>query len=136
MAEATIDITTYIDDSMGSVRSERQGTQLYHQLSALLSKAGMHARKWLSNSSEVLGEIPLEDMKAEVDLEHSQLLCAKTLGVRSCADTDVFTFKETVPEEDITYTKRILRPERFFGSLHNSCKNAARRYVDHWHRFG
>ena len=57
----TIDKSTYMDDSMDSVQSEIQGTQLYHQLSALLSKAGMHARKWLSNSSKVLGEIPLED---------------------------------------------------------------------------
>ena len=107
LAAETIDKSTYMDDSMDSVQSETQGTQLYHQLSALLSKAGMHARKWLSNSSKILVEIPLEDRKAEVDLDRSQLPCAKTLGVWWRADTDVFTFKENVPEEDTTYTKRI-----------------------------
>ena len=107
LAAETIDKSTYMDDSMDSVQFEIQGTQLYHQLSALLSKAGMHARKWLSNSSKVLGEIPLEDRKAEVDLDRSQLPCAKTLGVWWRANADVFTFKENVPEEDTTYTKRI-----------------------------
>ena len=33
-------------------------------------------------------------------------LCAKTLGVWWRADTDVFTFRENVPEEDLPYTKR------------------------------
>ena len=87
------------------MQSEIQGPQLYHHLSALLSKAGMHARKWLSNSSKVLGKIPLEDRKTEVDLDCSQLPCAKNLGVWWRADTDVFTFKEDIPEEDTTYTK-------------------------------
>ena len=54
---------------MDSIQSAVQGMQLYHQLSALLSKAGMHARKWLSNSSEVRGEITLEDPNADVDLD-------------------------------------------------------------------
>ena len=108
LAAETIDKkSTYMDDSMDSVGSAIQGIQLYQQLSALLSKAGMHARKWLSNSSEILGKIPLEDRKAEVDLDRSQLPCAKTLGVWWRADTDVFTFRENVPEEDMAYTKRI-----------------------------
>ena len=111
LAAETIDKSTYMDDYMDSVQSEIQGTQLYHQLSALLMKAGMDARKWLSNSSKVLGKIPLEDRKAEVDLDRSQLPCAKTLGVWWRADTDVFTFKEKVPEEDTTYTKRIFLKE-------------------------
>ena len=106
LAAETIDKSTYMDDSMDSVGSSIHGIQLYQQLSALLSKAGMHARKWLSNSSEVLGNIPTEDRKAEVDLDRSQLPCAKTLGIWWRADTDVFTFRENVPEEDMAYTKR------------------------------
>ena len=54
--------------------------ELYHQLSDLLFKAGMHARKWLSNSSSVLAEIPLEDRKAEVDLDRNQLHVQKLSG--------------------------------------------------------
>ena len=88
-------------DSIYFIQSAVQGIHLYHQLSSLLSKARMHAGKWLSNSSEVLGKIPLEDPKAEVDLDCSQLGCAKTLQVWWCADTDVFTITENIPEEKI-----------------------------------
>ena len=66
----------------------------------------MHARKWLSNSSSVLAENALEDRKTEVDLDHSQLPCTKTLGVWWLADQDVFTFKETALENSMSYTKR------------------------------
>ena len=92
LAAETIDKSTYMDDSMDSIQSAVQENQLYHQLSALLSKAGMNAQKWLSNSSEVQGEIPLEDWKAEVDLDRSQLPFVKFLRVWWRADTDVFTF--------------------------------------------
>ena len=61
MAAETIEKSIYMDDSMDSVHTEEQGMELYHQLSDLLSKAGMHARKWLSNSSSILAEIPLAD---------------------------------------------------------------------------
>ena len=67
----------------------------------------MLARKWLSNSSSVLADIPLDDRKAEVDLDRSQLPCTKTLGVWWLADQDVFTFKETADEENsMSYIKR------------------------------
>ena len=39
LAAETIDKSTYIDDSMDSIQSAVQRIQLYHQLSALLSKA-------------------------------------------------------------------------------------------------
>ena len=77
MAAETIKKSIYMDDSVDSVHSEEQGTELHHQLSVQLSKAKMHARKWLSNSSSVLSEIPLEHRKAEVDLDRSRLLCVK-----------------------------------------------------------
>ena len=106
MAAETIEKSTCMDDSMDSVHSEEKGIELHHQLSVLLSKAGMHARKWLSNSSSVLSEIPLEYRKAEVDLDRSRLPCIKTLGVWWLADQDVFSFKETAPDSSMSYIKR------------------------------
>ena len=82
---------------MDSVLSEDQGIELYKQLSLLLSKAGMHARKWLSNSMKITAQIPVQDRKAEVDLDHNELPCAKTLGVWWLAQEDVFTFEENAP---------------------------------------
>ena len=67
----------------------------------------MHARKWLSNSSEVLAQIPMNDRKAEADLDNDELPCSKTLGVWWLAQEDVFTFKENVPDRKSVYTKCI-----------------------------
>ena len=66
----------------------------------------MHARKWLSNSSKVVAQIPVHDRKAEVDLDYNELPCAKTLGVWWLAQEDVFTFKENVPDGNTVFTKR------------------------------
>ena len=81
MAAETVLKSTNMDDSMDSVSNEVQGVQLYRQLSLLLTKAGMHGRKWLSNSSTVLRDIPVQDRKAKVDLDSEQLPSTKTLGV-------------------------------------------------------
>jgi len=66
-AETTLE-STYIDDSMDSSPSKEEYVKLYEELSALWGFAGMHARKWLSNSEQVLKKIPEEDGAAEADL--------------------------------------------------------------------
>ena len=106
MAAETVLKSTYMDDSMDSVGTEEQGMALYSELSTLLTKAGMHARKWLSNSPQVLKGIPSRDRKSEVDLDNGQLPSMKTLGVWWLADEDMFTFKENKPNDDMIYSKR------------------------------
>ena len=105
MAAETVLRSTYMDDSMDSVMNEDEGIKLHRQLSQLLTLAGMHARKWLSNSSKVLKEVPLQDRKAEVDLDTGYLPSAKTLGVWWLANKDVFTFKENAPGDQMSCTK-------------------------------
>lgn len=106
MAAETVLKSTYMDDSMDSVLNEEQGIELYKQLSQLWSKAGMHARKWLSNSKRVLMEIPQQDRKSEVDLDSGHLPSAKTLGVWWLTGQDVFSYRENGPDNDMVYTKR------------------------------
>ena len=50
-----------MDDSLDSVKKDEKGIELYHQLKSLWAKAGMHARKWVSNSAKVMAVIPEED---------------------------------------------------------------------------
>ena len=69
MAVDTVLKSTYMDDSMDSVMNDEQGVELYQQLSELWKKAGMHAHKWLSNSSAVLAHIPIEDRAFKIDFE-------------------------------------------------------------------
>ena len=67
----------------------------------------MHARKWLSNSPLVLRDIPLQDLKAGVDLEADVLPSTNTPGVWGLSDHDVFTFRENAPNRDVKYGNEI-----------------------------
>ena len=106
MAAETVLKSTYMDDSMDSVMNDKQGIELYNQLSQLWGKAGMYARKWLSNSKAVLEHIPVEDLASEVDLDEGNLPSVKTLGVLWQAKEDIFTFKANPPNDEFEFTKR------------------------------
>ena len=106
LAAETVLRSTNMDDSMDSVANEDQGIELHRQLSQLLAQAGMPARKWLSNSPRVLRGIPLQDLKAEVDMDADYLPSSKTQGVWWLSDQDVFTFRENASSSDVKYTKR------------------------------
>ncbi|KAL5018700.1 hypothetical protein ScPMuIL_004422 [Solemya velum] len=106
-AAETIKKSTYMDDSMDSVENTDKAIELYQQLSELWGKAIMLARKWLSNSQDVLQKIPVQDRASEVDLSKSELPNQKTLGILWIAAKDNFTFKaKDCTEEKLT--KRIL----------------------------
>ncbi|KAJ8051026.1 hypothetical protein HOLleu_04443 [Holothuria leucospilota] len=110
MAAETVYKSTYMDDSMTSVPNKEIGGELYRQLSALWGLAGMHARKWLSNSPEVMRQIPVGDRISELRLEEGELPSIKTLGVLWKATEDIFTFQPNPPPADYLLTKRnILR---------------------------
>ena len=104
VAAETVLKSTYMDDSLDSEGTEEQGMTLYSELSTLLTKAGMQARKWLSNSPQVLKRIPSQDRKSEVDLDN--LPSTKTLGVWWLADQHEFTLKKNKPNDDMIISKR------------------------------
>ena len=64
---------------MDSLLNEQQGTciELYNPLSLLLSKAGMHAPKWLSNLLFFLANICLRNMHVHRWLGFKQYNCHK-----------------------------------------------------------
>ena len=66
----------------------------------------MHARKWLSNSPQVLERIPIKDRASEVDINKDPLTTVKTLGITWLPEEDMFTFKANPPEENFQITKR------------------------------
>ena len=105
-AAAVIKNSTYMDDSMTSTEDVQSGKELYTKLSNLWKSAGMYTRKWLSNSEEVLAEIPQQDRAKEISLEENQLPTTKALGVMWKADTDTLCFKTKVPEKEVNITKR------------------------------
>ena len=106
MAAETALKSTYMDDSMDSVPEAEDGIELYNQLTGLWKKAGMQARKWLSNSSKVLAVIPVEDRASEIDLKNGELPTVKTLGILWKAKEDSFCFHSRSPEVEEVITKR------------------------------
>ncbi|XP_067667337.1 uncharacterized protein [Haliotis asinina] len=105
-AAKTVCKSTYMDDGMDSVPEVDDAIELYKQLTALWGRAGMRSRKWLSNSPEVLKNIPIEDRVSEVNLAKDELPSAKTLGLVWVAQNDEFSFRSPIIEEDLPLTKR------------------------------
>jgi len=55
-----------MDDSIDRVEDETTALQLYKELQQLWQVAGMQARKWVSNSQEVVTAIPKEYRASEM----------------------------------------------------------------------
>ena len=106
LAEETESKSTYIDDSMDSLLDDNQYMKSYKQLDKLWSRAGMHTRKWLSNSPQVLEKMPIEDRASEVDINKGPLPTVRTLVITWLPEEDVFTFNENPPEENLQLTKQ------------------------------
>ena len=76
LASETAIKSTYMDDSLDSVESDNKAMKLYNELKQLWHSAGMHARKWVSNSLHVMSQIPVvEDRLQEVNISMSELPC-------------------------------------------------------------
>ena len=82
-----------MDDTMTSVDDSHIASQLYNELTTLWQKAGMHARKWLSNSTDILAAIPPTDRVGQLALNDAELPpSVKTLGLLWNSETDKFTY--------------------------------------------
>ena len=60
-AASTIDQNFYMDDSVKSVDSPQEAITCYRELVETLKRSGFTLKKWASNCSEALQEIPVED---------------------------------------------------------------------------
>ena len=105
-AAETVLRSTYMDDSMDSVQDVNEGLKLYTQLVNLWKGAGMRARKWVSNATDIMEKIPIEDRALQVNIEDSPLPTIKTLGITWQAEEDLFTFSGHQPDESFIITKR------------------------------
>ena len=104
-AAETILKSTYMDDSMDSVATEKEGICLYNDLTQLWNLANMQARKWSSNSKTLMQKIPVEDRALSVNLNADAELCVKTLGLWWTAETDKFVYKVHINDSKVI-TKR------------------------------
>ena len=99
-AVETILASTYMDDSMDSVRNDEESIRLYEDLQQILSKAGMRPRKWLSNSKKLMSTIPKPDIK-ECAKENN-----KALGIFWDHQNDSLSFQVKTNHSEVINTKR------------------------------
>ena len=106
MAAETVLKSTYMDDSIDSVETEEEGIELYRQLEALWSLAGMQARKWISNSSKVVATTPEADRATKISLGDDKDPVIKALGLSWESKEDVLSISTADVPPNLSLTKR------------------------------
>jgi len=96
---------TYMDDTMFSVADIEEAKIRKEEIVKIWNFAGMKATKWISNDSEIVKTIPVEDRSRCLDLVDKDVCFVKTLGVSWDPITDSFSFKADLMEQS-RYTKR------------------------------
>ena len=97
----------YVDDVLDSCETVDETVQLRNELSDLLALGNFKLRKWLSNSADVLKDVPVEDRLQNLEIREAENLPKfKTLGVLWDAEKDVFTFCIQPPDPAMELTKR------------------------------
>lgn len=92
----------YVDDFLDSCSTEQEAKQILSDITTEMSKFGMKLRKWKSNSSSILDDLP----SSEKETEGNQNFTFKTLGIQWQPSTDKFIFLPMSLNEKINYSKR------------------------------
>ena len=106
LAAETVLKSTYMDDSIDSVETVQDGIQLYKELDSLWGIAGMKARKWVSNSLEVVAATPEADRATELPITVGEEPVVKTLGISWNSTEDTFTISAANISAELPVTKR------------------------------
>lgn len=96
----------YVDDLMTGSYSGDEALSTRRELSNLLLSGGFKLRKWTSNSTQLLKEIPIQDQ----DIQHSTGIeinnTVTALGIVWSPDADAFSFTLSLPIIPGIATKR------------------------------
>ncbi|XP_058816948.1 uncharacterized protein LOC131680246 [Topomyia yanbarensis] len=96
----------YVDDFLSGADDVQSAIRLRQEVSAMLTSAGLPLKKWASNSSEVLAQVPQEDLALLPlhDLQDEQSI--STLGLVWEPKSDTMRFKVQLPLPAPVLTKR------------------------------
>ena len=78
-------------------QERKQAIELYNDLCAIWKSAGMHARKWVTNSKVISDLIPKDNKAVVLDLLAENLSAVKRLRLWWRAEGDIFEFKSSLP---------------------------------------
>ncbi|XP_058816992.1 uncharacterized protein LOC131680288 [Topomyia yanbarensis] len=98
---------TYVDDVLTGADSPEEAQQLRRQLSEIFASGGFHLRKWASNCTAALEEVPEADLEIKIPVELNGNETIKTLGIhwQPCNDEFLFSYQ---PHKILQPTKRII----------------------------
>ena len=95
----------YVEDGLKSVSTPDEAISLSDRSKALCAKYGLNLHKFLSNSKEVLKNIPLKAIAKElanIDLHNDKLPIERTRGIQWCIESDSFQFRITINDRPLT----------------------------------
>ena len=106
LAAETVLKSTNMDDSIDSVEDEAKTETLQTELQELWKNAGMEARKWVSNSKQVLAAIPEEHRASELVIRNAEQPVTKTLGISWFSEEDTLSVPAPPMTASVAVTKR------------------------------
>ncbi|XP_075158007.1 uncharacterized protein LOC142231277 [Haematobia irritans] len=106
LASEIIENDMYVDDIITGAHNMDSALVAKKQLIAALDSACFPLRKWASNSTEILSDMPKQHLLKEDFLSFEDSSQTKTLGVRWNAKSDRFIFSTNVLSHRAEYTKR------------------------------
>ena len=95
----------YVDDGLKSVATAASAVELVKNVKAMCHQGGFNLHKFLSNSKEVIKNIPESDRAEgvkEIDLDLDTLPLERTLGVQWCVESDSFEFSVVLRDKPCT----------------------------------
>lgn len=119
LASAAIINNSYIDDIQAGCNTIEQVRQLKNELISLLNHANFRLHKWVSNSSELLHDVPQEALGSyRRDLDQDKSI-VKILGIAYDAGSDAFLLngRDVVPIKVPTKRSVLSSISRLFDPL-------------------
>lgn len=100
--------SVFMDDILGGANTEAEAKQLKSDLTDLLRSGGFELSKWVSNSSRLLEDIPVEDLEKPRTFDKTEGPgFFKILGVEWDPNRDCFSYHTKLKKES-GCTKRII----------------------------
>ena len=101
----------YVDDVLAGAHTINEAKIAQQQLIEVLDSAGFPLRKWISNTYDLLHNLPKDHLLDEDLLTLPESNNAKTIGIRWNAKDDMFFFNAPTIERKSSYTKRTVLSE-------------------------
>ena len=95
----------YVDDGLKSLPTAEKAIQLVKTSTEMCRRGGFRLHKFVSNSKEVIENIPAEDRAKgieNIDIENDNLPIERVLGVQWCIESDTFQFRIQLKDQPLT----------------------------------